>query len=596
MAKIFITSSNDVSKELHESCTGQGFKHSFVESLFEVNILSFYKKNSNDRNFFHHNGRYIVVVGSSIYNNNIKGKALESILNDFQTPQDIYELRKRIIGNYVILIRHSDDKLYIFNDINHSILLFYYYNRNVVHMGSDLYDLVQSVVPSFDINIDRNSFLEGVFQNAILGNRTNFVEFQKLLGHQFIVINPDLGLFEVLESTNVEKFSLNLATRETQIRDYANLLMSYIGLVAKHFQKIGLFMTGGLDSRIMLAGFLRAGVKPKLYYGIGNSALMNTKDEDLSIVKELARSFDLDLVILNWSSPHPVDQYWQELGNKFGFFSDLYSGNINFINSIEQLQDIEFLEFGYMGESLRNNKWMDLLKQNEIMPDELVNIYLSKYNVGVLGEMREVSRNVYTELCAILSRNDINTITRNEYQVFDNEYRKLADSEMLRFVNHYYYSVAIGGQYELLNFTARIPYEYKINNSFSLDVIKFIYPRLLNIPIYSHGNMMSSDLLDGYNNEKFKNIKFFTFILSELKKFRLFHQALLTIKFICFPYFDNERYSLNQRGTFIKKYLRKKYGVDKLDDLKSLAYVSSPYVARYYQMLTLLSRLLNKSN
>ena len=50
-----------------------------------------------------------------------------------------------------------------------------------------------------------------------------------------------------------------------------------------YFDKTGIFMTGGQDSRLNLAILLGIGVKPKLYYGVGNSANTFTKKEDEKI-------------------------------------------------------------------------------------------------------------------------------------------------------------------------------------------------------------------------------------------------------------------------------------------------------------------------
>ncbi|MGL5058021.1 MAG: hypothetical protein ACRC6A_11750 [Fusobacteriaceae bacterium] len=65
-------------------------------------------------------------------------------------------------------------------------------------------------------------------------------------------------------------------------------------MVVKNYKNVATNMTGGLDSRMVLASYLAIGAKPILLYGIGNSFSTNTYKEDLKI------KYNLELIIMNW--------------------------------------------------------------------------------------------------------------------------------------------------------------------------------------------------------------------------------------------------------------------------------------------------------
>lgn len=597
MAKFFFSTNTKISNQILEHCKKQKFDISFNEENESKYIFSFYKKNIQDENFFEDGNGLIIGIGSIIYNNSANTEALQNILEDFHSKNDIEKIKRDILGNYSILIK-KHDRIYIFNDASHSIPIYYFAKEHEIIVGNDLYDLSKNIAPYKKITLNEENFLEGIFQNAILGKRTMFNEINKLLGHEFIEINPNNKTIQIHQQKNEEKFELNGGPRETQVKEYANLILSRTEQIVKYFKRIGIFMTGGLDSRVTLAAFLNAGIKPVLFYGIGNSPITNTKSEDYNIVKKIAERYDLQLITMDWKSPVPIDKYWSEMTEKYGFFTDIYSGTKNVINEINKIRNVDFFEFGYMGESIRNNKWIDNLNKDILSISQLSNIYLNKYNHGIIKNHNKIQKNIEKEFEELKTRFQLNrkSVTKEEYQIFDNEYRKLADTRLLNFVNKYMYSISIAGQMDVIRYMGKIPYDYKMNNSFSIDVIKFIYSDLLNLPILTHGKPMILNEFDEskLDIEKRRSLRF------SIKQLILKNKPLLKlslrIKLLLFPFLDKEKFDIQLRTNYIKIYLFKTYRKYNKKGIKSLAYASVPYIARYYLMRTIIDKVLKQNN
>ena len=370
--------------------------------------------------------------------------------------------------------------------------------------------------------------------------------------------------------------------------------MSKINKVVKHFKNISIFMTGGLDSRVILSAFIKSGVKPKLLYGVGNSAITNTNPNDFEIVKKIARKFNLDLVIMNWKSPYPIDKDWDKMLENYGFHSEIYSGTQNVFDAIEQLKDIDFIEFGYMGEVLRNSSWLDNYDYDFINSEQLSNLYLDKYNTQIINDNKKIKKNVIKYFNRISNRIGIDpkNIHKDQTQFFDNEYRKFSDTHLLNFVNLFTSSISIMGQDELLDFAAKVPYNQKINGKFQVEIIKRLEPSVLSIPILTHGQILNIDEVQIPTTLRKTNL--FDLIKSKLANNSIILKIYLRIKFYMFPLFDKEKNKLHFRTNGIKKYLFKKYNLKNDRKIKNIAYAGAAYISKYCHLKFIVDKILKK--
>jgi hypothetical protein len=256
------------------------------------------------------------------------------------------------------------------------------------------------------------------------------------------------------------------------------------------FNNKTLCITGGLDSRIVLASLLSQQGKPRLNYGVGDSFLTGTKNRDLEISRMLAKYFDLPLKIMNWHSPQQIDKYWQYYFDKYGFHSLIYGASNNIFESFENMESTEFIDFGYFGENFRNIPWIenikgDIFTLNQYLDDFYINsdlqLMLPNYKV-----YRDSLYNRYYTFC-LNNSIDPDCILKNQFQILHNEYRKVADSRLLNFTNLLCYSSSILASEGLIKLSEQIEVKDKVNAKFMLKVLSDVFPDILNVPIFSHG-------------------------------------------------------------------------------------------------------------
>lgn len=590
MAKLFFTNNFNTNQNIVNHCRKQGFKSSYTGKFETGNIAAFSKKNSDNDNFYQINEELIIGIGSIIYKDFSNKNALKNILNDFSNENDIDIIKQTIIGNYVILIKKKNN-IFVFNDSSNLSTLYYYQINNEINIGSDLFDLAINGNEKKSLTIDENNFLEGVFVNGILCKGTIFKEIKKLLGHEYIAINLRTENFKI-NHISVKKSIISKLSFERNIEKYHKKLINNIDSIVKHYKNIAICITGGLDSRVILSAFLNAGVKPILLYGIGNSAITNTNNIDYEIVKKIAKKFDLELITMNWFSPNPIDKHWDELAIEYGFHSEIYSGNINVINEIERLKNIDFIEFGYMGEVLRNSAWLDNYNSNFLCYKKLAELYLAKYNTGIIKNKEDIIENIENYFMSVCERHEIDfkNINKDQNQIFDNEYRKISDTHFLNFVNLYTFSISILGNEHLLNMAATIPYDQKENGKFQIEIIRKLWEPVLSIPIFTHGKFLNID------KSNLRPVANKTNLLNHLKSIllrnKLFLRLFLRFKLFVFPLFDNEKDELQFRSNGIKKYFNKKYNLNNDSKLNHVAYSPVAYLVKYCHTRYLAKKIL----
>lgn len=589
MAKLILTNVDGRKCDLLTPWHKQGFVASVNENVQSFTVAACSKKRRINKIVFRINNAFIVAVGSIIYKDNSSEQALKMILEDFLCTNDLGAIRRSIIGNYVILIR-SVNKFIIFNDSSNLTPLYYYCKFDSIYVCSDLFDLAQTIVKTNALSVNEANLLQRVFVNGVLGTSTIFNEIKKLLGHEYIDIDIDTESFNIMELP-VRAIGLSSHSLDFNVRTYFNALKSHVSSVVKQYRRVGIFMTGGLDSRVVLSAFLNAGIKPILLHGVGNSAITNTNTEDLIIVKSLAEKYNLELLVMDWSSPNPIDKHWEEMSETYGFHSDIYSGTLNIIHEIERLINIDFIEFGYMGEVLRNGSWMDEVGVDLFSCSDLARIYLDKYNSDIFRDRKTILKGVedYFESVCVLNGINPRAIHRDQNQIFDNEYRKLADTHLLNFINLYTNSISLMGNSNLLAIAASIPYNQKTNGLFQLEIIKMFQESLLSIPILSHGKILRVG--EGSLKKNDTGIWKMTVLKKILMRNPMVVKIILRTKYLLFPYFDNERGELAFRTNGIKKYVVKKYNLHKYNSIKHVSYAGAAYIARYAHFIFLINQV-----
>lgn len=482
MSKLVLSNIENVVNKIKTRSIEAGYSNFKEYCVDGFNLLAFTKLNVNNENFFKlTNGDFIATSGTLIYKEQLGKKALRLLYENFHGK--LKDVREYIVGNYLLTIK-KNDKIYIFCEENNLFNIFYRYNNNKWIVSNSFNDV--AMYNTKELTINNFNFLEYSFQSTIIGNGTVYNEIYKLLGDEYVVIDLKEDSFKV---RNEEIDSLVSSDIDTNSIDYfCEVLNDKVRIISEKFKNHTMCMTGGLDSRLVFSSMMKNNIKPNLTYGIGNSPLTNTKSKDLSINRIIAERYALDLSVMNWDTPEEFNRDWLELNDKYDILSLIYAGSKNVFGALENIKT-EFIDFGYFGEPYRNVPWIDQLKSDTFTINEFIDdfyIYKPlKTSITNYTQYRNHLKDKFLYLCEMKNLNP-NKLTKIDFQVLHNVYRKGADTMLLNLMNRLCYSVSILGQKELLDISEILPYSIKKDSNFILKAINNNYCDTLEIPFFSH--------------------------------------------------------------------------------------------------------------
>lgn len=487
MARIFLTNKGHIVPEIVEGT----FKYNELH-VDRYKILSFQKIRSKTKNFLKFdNGDFIASAGTIIYKENLGASALEMIYSNYEG--DVNTIRNNSFGNYTLLIKKKG-VLSIFVDENSIHDLFYTINASGCTIGTSLYHVL--LTDSDETTFNKTKLIEFSAQYCLINGETFFDNTKKLQGNEIITIDLTTDIASVLNIEEQEN-QQEPNTFEEYLDHIVEQLDESVGILSKNFKKIGVSMTGGLDSRVLLSALLRNGVKPELYYGVGNTSITNTKSPDLHINQIFSERYNLDLTLMDWKHPVPLDSNWEELMTKYGFLSCTYGG----ANIFAELENgtSDFIDYGYFGEPFRNIDWMENKEASFTLEEFLDQFYLNKVVKPVLEDYASYKQQIYLNFESLCKQRSIDpgAISLEEFQILHNEYRKNADKVMLNLTNLFCHSISVLSQKKILGSTEKLPKKFKEKSNFMLHLLDNLYPDILNVEFFSHTKKWV------FNREKF---------------------------------------------------------------------------------------------
>jgi len=218
------------------------------------------------------NGDFVFAVGTFIYRGGIGARALKLF---YEQPNSLDELRSA--RGHFLLVMRKDRQTYLFKDAAGSYELFH--TRNYGCLSTSF---LGAIVAAGASTINVQETYEYVFTGVGLGDSTPFAEIRRLGLFQHMSLEPrpvivpeDLRL--VPEEETGSRREIAQRTLDS-LMEYAATLASIFG------DNIKMALSGGYDSRLLLALFRRAGVTPKLFvYGASS-------DKDVRIAKQITEA------------------------------------------------------------------------------------------------------------------------------------------------------------------------------------------------------------------------------------------------------------------------------------------------------------------
>jgi len=271
---------------------------------FVVFVFHKYSLKTKDQ-FEFENGDFIISTGTSIYNGKTGACALKALLEDFSNERDFHA---NLYGHYCILIFHRG-KLFIFTD--YTGLYKVYCNKSKSVLSSSFLAVAKTLQKK---NISKQEFYEYVFHEAFYGDNTIFKEIKLLDSKSLWQISPEISktpqkiFFNDFQNTKSFDETVTMVSRN---------LISYFKILKSAFDnKVASSLSGGYDTRLMLALTRKVGISPYFFvYGGRNSI-------DVKIAKAIAQGekFELDHIDKSKYPKVARRDFYEMIENNFFLF------------------------------------------------------------------------------------------------------------------------------------------------------------------------------------------------------------------------------------------------------------------------------------
>lgn len=247
------------------------------------------------------NGDFIAAVGTLFYKKKTGAGALRSLYDDFGGPGDLFS---ELCGQFAVVVRKGG-VLSCFNDYFGIYHLYGDEHGNVV--SSSFLAVLRSLE---EARVSPQALYEYIFDAASYGTETLIRGVRRLETSRIHALQPRRKWLpktcRLAQSELPGRF-------EDQV-DAANAdLVSYFEMLRANFgERLLLGVSGGYDSRLLLAAALKAGARPQLFVGGGAASA------DVRVAKALAAARGLRLEHFDTAAlaEPPADRFPQSVEEK----------------------------------------------------------------------------------------------------------------------------------------------------------------------------------------------------------------------------------------------------------------------------------------
>lgn len=485
MSKFLLTNDRRMYSCAKEQLQNSRFKLGFDFSGEGIYALTTTKLLVDNVNSHQDGWNFILTNGTLLYDNCTGAEMHSKLLASYNASMKIERIRDNCYGIYAIGL-YKDKRLTVWGDKSSIYDIFYYIGDGVWAISSSLSLLVHILKEKLSVN--KLNLMEQLARNCILGGETVFNEIKRLEGHCVLQANSrELSI----DDSHLMKFE-SFENDDEAFNEAAHTLQKIAKLFSLCYGKPAVSLTGGLDSRTILASYLSADVKPDIVYGFGNSRLIKSSNEDTGIVREYSRKFGLDMNILPLNDTLPIDKLWDELIADFEEDALFTRGNKDIIDYFAR-SPYPFFEIGKFGEFYRDAGWDILKKESECatVKDVAEKWYFKSLDGNIIHTYPGLRDHMLSKLgkCAHKYDVDPDRIERRDLQIFALEYYTLS-CHVLNFVNRFRFCSCIIAESKLWS---KFYDADRKDSSPILRLLNALYPAVLDIPIYSRWRYMCYD-------------------------------------------------------------------------------------------------------
>lgn len=480
MSKFFVTNNKDWFVQIKHDVDTSPFKINGVYVSDCIYAITTKKLQVDNINFFHDGEDFIIQTGTCVYKEMSGEDALKVALQDFSGDVQVH--RENYIGNYGCVIKKGNT-IVAFNEATAFYDVFYYHKNQDWIIGTSIVDLGKVLAKRISVN--KLNVLEELTRFAIFDNDTYFTEVKRLSGDQYLELSStDL----CVKPLNLGIIQDNPSDYDTRSKNIAREMKYIAGVMYKNFGQTSLGCTGGFDSRMTLAAYLAADIKPKIAYGYGNSSLAQSKMGDVEVDKEYSRRYGLELDIAPWNETLPIDKKWDEYIDKYG--KVIYDGNedaFNFYTNIDE----KFLSFGYTAELFREDNWSKDITDGKMTFEDYLWKNHSYCNRNIIEASPDLMERWLRKWKKLNAEHGVEEKYFNKRDLFwlCLAYRHSADNHMINQINLFKYAHYLMSDIRIVR-NGYVDFDKKYNGQFMIQMLNEVYPDILNVPFFTHCHKM----------------------------------------------------------------------------------------------------------
>lgn len=441
-------------------------------------LVTFLKRVSKASNFIQKSEtEWICSAGTILYDGHIGEKALERFYQKV-ARRGIAAARNTAIGHYAVAIRQGPE-IWLFTDPLGSYRLYYSQSED----GWQASNSLQMIAANLDNpSIDPVRLLSHVFHGGAMSHQTFYEDVYRLDGKSVIKVNlddkniitKDVVKVQPTPSTLGKKYDLDESLE--RVINANKRIFGQLGEV----NDVGLFMTGGLDSRTVLAAALNQGIEPTLMYGSSNNNLMISNPADRGIAKDISDSFGLRFLDLDYSGDQPhSDEKLQTLFDSYGFKYDESGAPDGMIGAFEGGIP-KYPKIIINGDS---PVFTNLKPWESPVCNWRVDDLVERLKSYAMVSMNFKCSNQYEEYI----RNSIREAVDPKWgfvRAFCH-FNIRAHARVLNYMNEFTHFLVPYQTYALYNAMLQVPDELRANDSFQLQLIHRLSPGLIRFDVHS---------------------------------------------------------------------------------------------------------------
>lgn len=431
--------------------------------------------------------RQLIILGSPIYRNKIDSKAISKRL--FETGIN-KSLIRELNGSFLLML--YDEKNFTLTIINDRFasIPFYYFVNKIGFLGSINYaDMWDELVERKELTINKEAFYEFIHFQRLLGNKTYDAKTRYLNSASILFFDANRDILK-RDRYWRPNFKKEYRPAGETSRMLAELVSNSISQHTSDGKRYGLLLSGGLDSRLVLAGLKKS---------VECVTISSYKNNEYFVAKELADAKGYHHNFIKRPSSHYGDILEEALS--LGGAMNMYA-HAHFLGLDKQLKtkaDV-FLHghgFDYMfqGKYLPYTSFEAFNKKTYMKTlmniDDIKNKFISKISYR-LKSIDPLSLVINKEKIREYLYSSINEVLEEAKDCCNNEYDLWEYLIMHNLSRHYTFlnissirtiaeerTIAFDNQ--LFDFYLSLPIESRLNKNIFANAIRLLNERLYKI-------------------------------------------------------------------------------------------------------------------